>query len=481
MNKNYSILFCALLAISPLTAADQDDQTTGPVRFSAMGDVPYSASDFNKLRSDIQFHNQNSHSEFMVHLGDIHQNQPSLCTDAFDASVANELLALSIPTYIIPGDNEWTDCGNSTAINNAWTYWMNHFNAFEKNWSGAFVTERQVVRPENFAFVRKGVLFIGINLVGGHPPTGPSQSVWDTYVVPAMNDDANWVEEQFAQHKEHVRAAVIFSQASDLQGNGTVGTYHKPFIDRFRLAAKTFEKPILFLQGDYHTWRVERPWPEQNILRVVVDEGHDAPPVEVVVTMDEENMFTFDRQPFNNRAPVALFQRVTFADRPSIPIQICGDDADGDTLAYRIVDSPLLGQLSGTPPELQYTPNELLSLQDRFAFIVNDGKTDSAVQTVEIDATYAINNDQPSASAPVPFNPVFNMLTSQELTIPIHDNNASEVHIYTMNGEKLRTLSRPSTQPSITWDGRDDNQHSVPAGLYYLRAGSQRKKIVVLK
>jgi hypothetical protein len=29
MNKNYSILFCALLAISPLTAADQDDQTTG--------------------------------------------------------------------------------------------------------------------------------------------------------------------------------------------------------------------------------------------------------------------------------------------------------------------------------------------------------------------------------------------------------------------------------------------------------------------
>jgi hypothetical protein len=61
-----------------------------------------------------------------------------------------------------------------------------------------------------------------------------------------------------------------------------------------------------------------------------------------------------------------------------------GSDPNGGTLTYAIVTPPQHGSLSGTPPNVQYTPANAYEGSDAFTFKVNDGSFDSAPATVSI-------------------------------------------------------------------------------------------------
>ena len=54
------------------------------------------------------------------------------------------------------------------------------------------------------------------------------------------------------------------------------------------------------------------------------------------------------------------------------------------SLAYAVETGPSGGALSGTAPDLTYTPNPGFTGQDSFTFTVNDGKYTSAEATVSI-------------------------------------------------------------------------------------------------
>ena len=59
-------------------------------------------------------------------------------------------------------------------------------------------------------------------------------------------------------------------------------------------------------------------------------------------------------------------------------------DIDGDTLQYVIVGAPAKGKLTGTAPNLTYTPNLNENGADTFTFKVNDGKADSNLAFVNV-------------------------------------------------------------------------------------------------
>lgn len=101
-----------------------------------------------------------------------------------------------------------------------------------------------------------------------------------------------------------------------------------------------------------------------------------------------------------NRRPQAQPQCVLVALNTATPITLAGRDGDSDPLAYTITTQPNRGVLSGTAPNLTYTPNNNTSGPDYFCFVVNDGKADSAPAVV----TLAINS---SANPP----PVVSLLT----------------------------------------------------------------------
>jgi hypothetical protein len=99
----------------------------------------------------------------------------------------------------------------------------------------------------------------------------------------------------------------------------------------------------------------------------------------------------------NNDAPTADDQSVTTDEDVAVGITLTGSDPDGDALTYTVVDQPTDGTLTGTAPDLTYTPDADFNGTDSFTFTVDDGTTTSAEATVDI--TINAVNDAPTADA----------------------------------------------------------------------------------
>jgi hypothetical protein len=91
-----------------------------------------------------------------------------------------------------------------------------------------------------------------------------------------------------------------------------------------------------------------------------------------------------------NDAPVADSQSVTTWQSAPVAITLSGSDVDGDVLTYSVYAFPAHGTLSGTAPDLVYTPTNGYAGPDIFSFVVNDGELDSAPATVGIRINYLV-------------------------------------------------------------------------------------------
>jgi len=264
--------------------ADDDDDSwlgDGVATFSAIADVPYTGGQEEWLEDFLVQHNEADLAPWMIHLGDI-KPQLAACNEQSYASVAAILLTLEVPMFIIPGDNEWNDCPDP---DQAWADWSSVFMRFEEHWDEAVAdVQRQDVREENFAFVRDGVLFIGINLVGG---AIHDQDEWDG----RFGDNLAWISAQLATHGDDVGAAVLL-------GHSMIQPVTLPFFEAFAPIAGAWGKPLLYLQGDGHVWIEDHPFDEApNVLRIQVD-GEAAQPVRFDVDPTADPVFAYDREPF---------------------------------------------------------------------------------------------------------------------------------------------------------------------------------------
>jgi hypothetical protein len=101
-----------------------------------------------------------------------------------------------------------------------------------------------------------------------------------------------------------------------------------------------------------------------------------------------------------NSAPAANAQSVTTVRGQAVAVTLSGTDANGDAITFAIVTQPANGALSGTAPNLTYTPNANFVGTDSFTFKVNDGKVDSTAKSVTITVTAPSNtNTAPTANA----------------------------------------------------------------------------------
>ncbi len=101
--------------------------------------------------------------------------------------------------------------------------------------------------------------------------------------------------------------------------------------------------------------------------------------------------------PPSNRVPVALANSLTVNEDTQLNVILTGTDADGDFLSYTVENPPARGTLSGTPPNLTYTPAADVSGTDSFSFRAFDGALYSAVETISISITAV--NDAPVANS----------------------------------------------------------------------------------
>lgn len=124
------------------------------------------------------------------------------------------------------------------------------------------------------------------------------------------------------------------------------------------------------------------------------------------------------------RAPRAFDESVNTDEDAAKAITLRGDDVNSRPLRYVVTRLPKHGKLSGSLPNLTYTPEENYNGQDDFAFKVNNGIDESAAATVNL-------NIRPVNDAPV-------------LTMPgrqtVDAGQALDVTISGMDVDKEQTL-----------------------------------------
>ncbi|MCU1372288.1 MAG: hypothetical protein JWO77_3482 [Ilumatobacteraceae bacterium] len=94
-----------------------------------------------------------------------------------------------------------------------------------------------------------------------------------------------------------------------------------------------------------------------------------------------------------NAAPTATDQVVSVAHNTAKAITLAGTDREGDPLTFAATSTPAHGSLSGTAPNLTYTPTNGYSGPDSFTFTASDGALSDS-------GTVSITVASPVATAP---------------------------------------------------------------------------------
>lgn len=175
--------------------------------------------------------------------------------------------------------------------------------------------------------------------------------------------------------------------------------------------------PVFGLAGDTYTGPRQRG--DTIALAVTPNDGHvDGSAASASVTVA-------------NTAPVAASRSVGTAEDTPLAVALTATDADGDGLTFAVLSGPAHGRLSGTLPDLTYTPDADYQGPDAFTFRANDGSEDGAVATVSVSVGAV--NDRPvldTVAIPVlPPHPVFGKLLSEGGPVSHLTGHATDVDI----------------------------------------------------
>lgn len=160
----------------------------------------------------------------------------------------------------------------------------------------------------------------------------------------------------------------------------------------------------------------------------------------------------------DNTAPTTSGFSDSTNEDTALPLTLPGNDVDGDTLYWVIDMQPSNGTLSGTAPDLTYTPDQDYFGGDSFTFHVTDGAASSSTETVDI--TVDPVNDPP-VSQDLNVQVVMNTPTS--VTLQAMDVDDASLSYEVVGGPTHGSLS--GTPPDLTYD--PDTDYTGPDSFTY--------------
>jgi uncharacterized repeat protein (TIGR01451 family)/fimbrial isopeptide formation D2 family protein len=116
-----------------------------------------------------------------------------------------------------------------------------------------------------------------------------------------------------------------------------------------------------------------------------------------------------------NIAPVLTDLFVSVQEDGSLPLNLSGIDAEGDTLTYTLLTLPN-GELIGDMPNVIYNPPEDFTGEVTFRYQANDGQLDSNIATVTIDV-------QGENDAPLAVDDVFTLTSFEPAVLDVLAND----------------------------------------------------------
>jgi hypothetical protein len=301
-------------AIAPAVTAAEGPQSPGDdergesYAVGLWGDLPYS-----DLQATVGVPNliadMNAHDlEFTVHDGDLKAGNgtpnsltPTICSDALYLQALGFFNALRAPAMLTPGDNDWTDCDRPS---------NGGFNSLERLdheravfFASPFSLGQQRIRQEvqssplclgvsgpvpcveNRRWTVRGVTYATLDIQGSCNnlcDVAPDPAEWR-----ARNAaDIAWMQQTFDEAKARRSAAVMFiSQADpgwDLS-DGTRAPLRNPrtlaetdgqpdgfqeFLAALREEVIAFRRPVAYVHGDSHYFRVDKPFQDAQGRRL---------------------------------------------------------------------------------------------------------------------------------------------------------------------------------------------------------------------
>lgn len=350
-----SPLLTALLAYPALAddGRDKDREDEGEknfrFEFALIGDNPYAPTAgtaptkrqvyppplYLNLIADINAHKV----DFVAHIGDIKAGD-TLCADDVYSNNLNLFNTFRSPAVYLPGDNEWTDChranNGSYSPTERLAFLRNTF--YRTNQSLGKKTmklARQSDDPkyslyrENVMWTVGSALFVGLNMPGSNNNfgrvTGPEGD--DEYKARNAANLA-WVQKAFdiAAKDRTIKGIMILAQANPFErfletGYATSG--YADFIDTLRKLTTALGKQVVYVHGDTHYFRIDKPltttYPAPgvttsagnriyNFTRVEVFAQNDVHWVKGRVDPHDPNLFEFEPQIVPVPSPVLVLQ-----------------------------------------------------------------------------------------------------------------------------------------------------------------------------
>ncbi len=177
--------------------------------------------------------------------------------------------------------------------------------------------------------------------------------------------------------------------------------------------------------------------------------------------------------PPENNAPIADDASPSTDEDTPLPITLSATDADDDSLTYSVVSNPTNGVLSGSAPDLTYTPDSNYNGPDSFTFTANDGYVDSNTATVTL--SIAPVNDAPTA-----LDDSYNTDEDTPVAVTL---SASDVDgdplIYSYTNPTFGTLS--GTAPNLTYTPNSDSEGNHSFTFYATdNPGGQNSNIATI-
>ena len=153
---------------------------------------------------------------------------------------------------------------------------------------------------------------------------------------------------------------------------------------------------------------------------------------------------------YQQQSPTAGDQSVQANEDEALSLSLGASILDGNVLSYQIVESPSSGQLTGSPPQVQYLPSANYAGSDQFSYRITDGVASSQLATIEISVTAL--NDPPTASS---FSVTLEEDQATSLTLLGEDTDGDTLTYTVLTQPLLGTLSGAS--PNLVYT---PNQHA---------------------
>jgi hypothetical protein len=355
------VTLAAVLAVGAVAGEGKGNKKDFEYAIGLWGDLPYNDVQAQTGVPNLIADMNNQDLEFTVHDGDLKAGNavigsvsPTSCADPLYTQGLAYLNQLEEPAMFTPGDNDWTDCDRTS---------NGPFNSLERldyERKVFFSTDKSLGRDQLKQQVQKDALCLGY--VSG-PATGPTVTKpapcvenrrWTvknvTYVTVNIQGSCNnlcdtapnpaeyaarnaaniaWLKAAFDEAKAKDSAAVMVigqadpgfdnsdatraptrdpkTLAENDANSGSLDGYQS-FLAEFRALTIAFKKPVVYVHGDSHYFRVDKPLLDstgkrlENFTRVetfgdnAANGNNDVHWVKALVDPKSRDVFAFQAQ-----------------------------------------------------------------------------------------------------------------------------------------------------------------------------------------